>query len=114
VYNSITKELLFSQAERIFLNKLRVARIATLDSDDNFPHIVPICYVFDQDSFYTLLSKNSKRLKNLDKRSEVSLLFDEYQEKNGKWVALRGILVKANIEILNYNSNSTNFMNGWT
>ena len=111
--NSITKKSLFSDAERIFLNKLRIARIATLDPDDNFPHIVPICYVFDQDSFYMSLSRSSKRIKNLDKRNEVSLLFDEYQEKNGKWVALRGILVKVNIEILNYSSNSANFMKGW-
>ncbi|MFX1380701.1 MAG: pyridoxamine 5'-phosphate oxidase family protein, partial [Promethearchaeota archaeon] len=111
---SISEKSLFTDYERIFLNRMRVARIATIDPEDNFPHLVPICYVLDNDLVYTSLSKNSKRLSNLNKTSEVSLLFDEYQEKNAVWLVLRGILLKAKVEILSYNEHSENFMRGWT
>jgi len=104
----------FSDIEKKFITHLRVARIASINLSDNFPHIVPICYVFYDGSFYTSLSKNSKRLKNLNEKSEVSILFDEYKEKNGEWVILRGIFVKVDFEVLNYTEDSKIFMNGWT
>ncbi|MFX0003253.1 MAG: pyridoxamine 5'-phosphate oxidase family protein [Candidatus Hodarchaeota archaeon] len=108
----ITHNSLYSKEERIFLNNLRVARIATVNPDYNFPHLVPICYVFDQDLFFTSLRKNSRRLTNLNKRREVSILFDEYQEENGIWVILRGLLIKSDVKILNFNEHSDNFMKG--
>lgn len=110
----IANDSLFSKEERIFLKNLRVARIATVDPNDNFPHLVPICYAFDQGFFFTSLSRKSKRIKNYNKRKEISLIFDEYQEENEEWVILRGILVKTDIQILNYNDHSEDFMKGWT
>ena len=42
---------LFSETEAEFLKSQRVARIATIDPDDGYPHVVPICFVFDGSSF---------------------------------------------------------------
>ena len=109
----MSNEPLFSKSENEFLNKLRVARIGTIDSSNDFPHIIPICYTFDGESFFTALSKKSKRLVNINKRSEVSLLFDEYVESDGKWVILQGILINVKASILNYQEHSELFMNGW-
>ena len=103
----------FSKVEKNFLINLRVARIATINSEDGFPHIVPICFVFYDNLFFTSLRKTSKRLHNLDKNSKVSILFDEYEEKNGQWVILRGMLVKMDFKLLNNKGQSEGFMKGW-
>ncbi|MFX1317040.1 MAG: pyridoxamine 5'-phosphate oxidase family protein [Promethearchaeota archaeon] len=104
----------FSDLEKDFLNNLRVARIATIDSKDNFPHIVPICFTLDESKFYTTLRKTSKRMKNIQKQTQVSLLFDEYEESKGKWITLKGILIKIRVSILNYQQHKEEFMKGWT
>ena len=104
---------IFSESERKFIDNLRVARISTINPNDNFPHIVPICYVFDGGVFYTSLGKTSKRIKNLSKRSQVSLLFDDYVEKDGNWIILKGVLVKVKALVLNYTNHLEQFMKGW-
>ncbi len=106
--------VIFSESERKFINNLRVARFSTINSKDDFPHVVPICYVFDDRLFYTSLGKNTKRLKNLSKRREASLLFDKYEEKDGKWIILQGILVKVKVLVLNYREHIEKFMKGWS
>ncbi|MFX1419346.1 MAG: pyridoxamine 5'-phosphate oxidase family protein [Promethearchaeota archaeon] len=106
--------VIFSELERKFITNLRVARISTINPQDNFPHIVPVCYSFDDGVFYTSLGKDSKRIKNLGKRNEVSLLFDEYEEKNGEWIVLKGVLMKVKALILNYADHSEQFMKGWS
>lgn len=105
---------IFSDSERKFITNLRVARISTISLNDHFPHIVPICYVFDDEVFFTSLGKNSKRIKNLNQSSEVSLLFDEYEEENGKWIVLKGVLVKVKALVLNYTDHLEQFMKGWS
>ncbi len=109
----MSNEFLLSKSENEFLNKSRVARIATLDPANNFPHIIPICYSFDGDAFFTTLRNTSKRLLNINKGSKVSLLFDEYVENNGKWITLQGILINVTISILNYQDHLERFMKGW-
>ncbi|MFX0000983.1 MAG: pyridoxamine 5'-phosphate oxidase family protein [Candidatus Hodarchaeota archaeon] len=109
----MVKESIFSEAEKNFLVNLRVARIATIDPEDNLPHLVPICFSFVDNSFFTSLSKTSKRLKNIDKNNKASILFDEYEEKSGKWTILQGILIKIDIKILNYKEHTKGFMKGW-
>ncbi|MFX1571558.1 MAG: pyridoxamine 5'-phosphate oxidase family protein [Promethearchaeota archaeon] len=106
-------EFLLSNSENEFLTKSRVARIATIDAASNFPHIIPICYSFDGNNFFTSLRNTSKRLQNINKGSKVSLLFDEYVENNGKWITLRGILINVTISILNYHDHSEQFKQGW-
>jgi len=104
---------LFNKSELEFIEKLRVARIATIDSKDKFPHIVPICFFFKDNFFYTSLRKSSKRLININKGSTISLVIDQYAEQNNQWIILRGILIKVNPSILNYKEDTELFMIGW-
>ena len=107
------RKSIFSETEAEFFRKQRVARMATIDPNDGFPHVVPICFAFNDVSFYTTLSKNSKRLRNIENGSTVSLLIDEYEERAGEWLALKGLLVKCGVNLLNYYENRGLFMNGW-
>ena len=71
---------MFSEAEAEFLKGQRVARIATVDPNGDYPHVVPICFVFDDISFYTTLFGDSKRVRNIESGSRVSVLIDRYEE----------------------------------
>jgi hypothetical protein len=95
------------------LNKIRVARIATIDYKDGFPHIVPICFVYDGTRFYTSLRKGNKRYNNIIRRSSISLVFDEYEEKDGHWITLKGIFMKVKATFLNFHDHNKQFMEGW-
>ena len=104
---------MWSNSEVKFLEEQRVARIATLDPKGVFPHVVPICYVFDRARFYTTLSKDAKRSKNIRSDNKVSLLVDEYEERSGEWITLRGILVKCRALSVSYSEDPHLFMKGW-
>lgn len=104
---------MWSKSEVKFLRKQRVARIATLDPKGGFPHVVPICYVFEGARFYTTLSKHAKRLENIRSDNKVSLLVDEYEERSGEWIMLRGVLVKCRALLVSYSEVPRLFMKGW-
>lgn len=104
---------MWSKSEVKFLRKQRVARIATLGPKGGFPHVVPICYVFEGARFYTTLSKHAKRLENIRSDNKVSLLVDEYEERSGEWIMLRGVLVKCRALLVSYSEVPRLFMKGW-
>lgn len=103
---------MFTKQENEFLSTKRVGRIATVDFD-GYPHVVPVCFVFDGISFYTTLSKSSKRLRNIESGCKVSLLVDQYEERGGKWLTLQGLLIKCKVSLLNYYESEGLFMQGW-
>ena len=86
------------------LKEARVARLATQDAEGR-PHVVPICYAYDGQSFYTPLDLKPKRLpveslarvRHIRANPHVALLVDEYDEDWGK---LWYILVRGKAEIL--------------
>jgi general stress protein 26 len=88
---------MFSKPEITFLNTMRVGRIATVNPLSGYPHMVPICFVFDGISFYTTLSEGSKRIRNIKSGSKVSLLFDKYEERDEEWLTLQGLLITCRI-----------------
>jgi hypothetical protein len=104
---------IFSKSEIEFLNAARVGRIATIGPPDGYPHVVPICFAFDGFSFYTTLSKDSKRLRNVERGSKVALLVDKYEEQSGEWLTLQGLLIKCKVCWLNYYKSRGLFMKGW-
>lgn len=104
---------MFSETEAEFLKGQRVARIATVDQNDDYPHVVPICFVFDGISLYTTLSRASKRLRNIKSGSKVSVLIDKYEEQVGEWLTLQGLLVRCKVSLLNYYENTDLFMKAW-
>jgi nitroimidazol reductase NimA-like FMN-containing flavoprotein (pyridoxamine 5'-phosphate oxidase superfamily) len=44
-----------------FINSHRVARLATADAAGH-PAVVPVCYVFNGESFYSAIDKKPKRV----------------------------------------------------
>ncbi len=72
---------------RTVIDKARVARLATAD-DKGQPHLVPVVFVFDQESFFIPLDEKSKRVRlgklrrvrNIQENPNVALLIDEYSD----------------------------------
>ena len=109
----MSQEVSFTKEELDLIERSRVARLATIDISGRFPHIIPICYIYDGKTFYTTLHKKSRRLRNVEKGSKASLLIDEYKEFDEQWLVLRGILFNVKAKILNYYNDSKQFMYGW-
>jgi len=104
---------MFSKDEIEFLSTERVARIATINAKDKSPHVVPICFAFNGKTIVTTLYARSKRLKNVEQGSKVAILVDKYQEEEGEWKVLRGLLIYGNIKILSFQRERDEFMHGW-
>lgn len=86
------------------LKKARVARLATLDKK-NQPHIVPVCFVYNGELFYTALDKKPKRVtpeqlarvRNIRVTPHVALLIDEYDDD---WTRLWYILIRGKAKLI--------------
>jgi PPOX class probable F420-dependent enzyme len=75
----------------------RVARLATLGADGR-PHLVPICFALEGDTLYSAVdekpkrSRRLRRLENIRRSPDVSVLVDHYDEDWTRlwWVRLDG------------------------
>ena len=75
----------------------RIGRLATVDERGR-PHLVPICFALDGETLYSAVdekpkrSKQLKRLENIRRRPEVTVLVDHYEEDWSRlwWVRLDG------------------------
>jgi PPOX class probable F420-dependent enzyme len=74
---------------RSLVNGARVARLATIDFEEAKPHIVPVVFVFDGNTYYIPIDKKPKRntdperlrrVRNIQQNPNVALLIDEYNE----------------------------------
>jgi len=82
----------------------RVARLATVDSE-NKPYLVPVVFVFDGKYFYLPLDKKTKkdkperlkRVKNIQRNPNVTLLIDEYNED---WSKLHFIMIHGRARVI--------------
>jgi coenzyme F420-0:L-glutamate ligase / coenzyme F420-1:gamma-L-glutamate ligase len=91
-------------AVRNRVEQARVARLATLDAA-GAPHLVPICFVYDGDMFYTAVDRKPKtvpahrlaRLRNIRSLPRVALLIDQYAED---WTQLWYVLVRGKARVL--------------
>ncbi|MFQ5940425.1 MAG: pyridoxamine 5'-phosphate oxidase family protein [Nitrososphaerales archaeon] len=89
---------------RAVIKKSRVARLATLDDDTAQPYLVPVVFVFDGKRFFIPLDEKSKgvsidklrRVKNIQKNSNVALLVDEYSDD---WSKLLFVLIQGSASI---------------
>jgi PPOX class probable F420-dependent enzyme len=74
-----------------------VARLATAGADGR-PHIVPICFVIDEQTLYFAVDSkpkrttNLQRLRNIAANAAVSILVDHYEDDWSKlwWVRVDG------------------------
>jgi PPOX class probable F420-dependent enzyme len=93
-----------TESEVDFVQRQRVARLATADAEGR-PYVVPVCYTFADERFYTPLDEKPKRVaaahlkrvRNIEARPEVSLLIDRYDDD---WSQLAYLQVAANARIL--------------
>lgn len=75
-----------NQKTRTLIKGTKVARLATVDQKSH-PYVVPVVFVFHKNSFFIPIDektksvnpKNLKRVKNIEKNPNVTLLIDKYQ-----------------------------------
>lgn len=98
------KRSTLTEAEMTFVRAQRVARLGTADAHGT-PHLVPVCYAFDGQTFYTPLDEKPKRVAgtklrrvhNIEARHEASLLIDQY---NDDWSQLGYVLIHGRAALL--------------
>ena len=100
----MTYRTTLTNAEAAFIHVQRVARLATADAEGH-PYVVPVCYAFDGERFYTPLDEKPKsveasklrRVRNIEARHEASLLIDQYDDD---WSRLGYVLVHGRADLL--------------
>jgi PPOX class probable F420-dependent enzyme len=90
------------------LHNSRIARLATVDPENNQPYVVPVVFTFDDNNIFipidakTKKTKNSnqlKRVKNIQKNPNVSFLIDIYDDKD--WNNLSYLMIQGKARIAN-------------
>jgi PPOX class probable F420-dependent enzyme len=86
----------FTPTERAFVDRHRVARLATTDLHGT-PHVIPIVYACVGDAVYFIVDDKPKRthtglkrLRNIEQNPRVALLIDHYDED---WTSLAYLLI---------------------
>ena len=93
-----------TQAEIAFVQIQRVAHLATASAEGS-PHVIPVCYAFDGQRFYTPLDEKPKRVtgnqlrrvRNIEARHEASLVIDQYDDD---WTRLGYVLIHGRADLL--------------
>jgi PPOX class probable F420-dependent enzyme len=89
---------MLSDPQRNFVNKCRVARLATVD-ERHSPHLVPVCYCLLGANLYITVDQKPKRtdiplrrLRNIQENPQVAVTVDHWDEDWSQlaWVMLRG------------------------
>jgi PPOX class probable F420-dependent enzyme len=87
-----------------FIERARVARLATIDSEFR-PHLVPVVFVFDGNSFFIPIDEKRKRtakpemlkrIRNIQHNPNVSLLIDIYSED---WTRLAFVTIQGKASV---------------
>ena len=100
----VSTEYSVGKAVQAKLKQARVARLATTDREGR-PHIVPVCFAYDGQAFYTALDAKPKRVaperlarvRHIRENPSVALLVDEYRED---WKRLWYVLVRGRATLL--------------
>ena len=100
----MAKRTTMTESEAAFIQAQRIARLATADTEGN-PHVIPVCYAFDGERFYTPLDEKPKRVsesrlrrvRNIETRPKVALVIDQYDDD---WSRLGYVLIQGRAELL--------------
>ena len=87
------------------LHDAKIARLATVDPENNQPHIVPVVFAFDGKNIFIPIddkpkavnSNRLKRIQNIKKNPNVSFLIDTYD--NEDWNNLSYLLIQGKARI---------------
>jgi len=96
--------LKLNQKTRTLISRAKVARLATVDQK-LYPYVVPVVFVFHGNSFFipldektkTVNPKNLKRVKNIEKNPNVTLLIDKYQND---WKKLFFLMIHGKAKVI--------------
>ncbi len=94
----------FTDEQRWFVETARIAHLATVNPDGS-PQVVPVCFAFDGERFFSVIDQKPKRatperlrrVRNIAERPAVSLVVDRYSED---WGRLGFVLVSGRAELL--------------
>ncbi len=97
-----------NQKTLTLIKRAKVARLSTVDQK-SYPYVVPVVFVFHENSFFipldekkkTVNSKNLKRIKNIEKNPNVTLLIDKYQNN---WKKLFFLMIHGKAKVIDGNS----------
>lgn len=78
----------FSQAERDFLNRNEACRIESCH--DGIPHVVPVSYIFEHDSFFIATDYETRKYKNIKDNKTAALVVDIYSSVGNSAVCVQG------------------------
>jgi uncharacterized protein len=78
----------FSKAERDFLDKNEACRIATCH--DAVPHVVPVSYIFEDDTFYIATDYETRKYENIKHNKMVALVVDVYNSVDNEAICVQG------------------------
>ena len=90
---------MLSDVQRGFLERSRVAHLATADRA-GVPHVVPVCFCIDAESLYISVDEKPKRMdvplkriRNIAENPAVAVTVDRWDEDWTRlgWVMLRGV-----------------------
>ena len=89
------------------LNNSKIARLATVDPDNNQPYVVPVVFAFNGNNIFipiddkpkTVNSTQLKRVKNIQKNPNISFLIDTYDDKD--WNNLSYLMIQGKAKIVN-------------
>jgi len=89
---------------KTIIDKARVARLATVDSECK-PHLIPVVFIFDNDCYFIPIDEKAKRsrperlkrVKNIQQNPNVTILIDEYNED---WRKLYFIMILGKASII--------------
>ena len=90
------------------LNNSKIARLATVDPENNQLYVVPVVFVFDGSNILipiddkpkkTMNSDELKRVKNIQKNPNISFLIDTYD--NNDWNNLSYLMIQGKARIVN-------------
>jgi PPOX class probable F420-dependent enzyme len=102
-HNTTDTALIIPPAVEEFIERARVARLATIDSEFK-PHLVPVVFVFDGNHFFipvdekrkTAKPEKLKRIRNIQDNPNVTLLIDEYSED---WTKLAFVMIQGKASV---------------
>jgi PPOX class probable F420-dependent enzyme len=103
-YNTISTSLIITRDIEDFIQRARVARLATVGSEFK-PHLVPTVFVFDGSHFFIPIDEkrkkakpeNLRRIKNIQGNPNVALLIDEYSED---WTRLAFVMIQGKASVM--------------
>ena len=78
----------FTKAEKEFLSRHEVCRVATCH--DDLPHVVPVSYVLDEGEICFATDYETRKFKNLKANANVAIAIDEFSKSRNAAVCIQG------------------------